>query len=178
MNDRNAKDHPVAVPNSVHHAGFWLRFAAAILDFLFLAVAVAVVVSFYSVFTGHSLDFLSLHPGETPLEVLQAFGASFVHVLVLIFILGSWLYFALSESSSPQASLGKRIFGLQVTDRESHRLSFARATLRFCTGRLLAHIPVVGTYYFLADCLFAAVPPQKQAFHDRIAQTFVLRITK
>jgi len=174
----NSSTSSLATPDSVRHAGFWFRFAATILDLLFLAVAVAVFVSFYSIFTGHSLDFLNLHPGETPSEVLQALGASFVHVLLLVFILGSWLYFALSESSSSQATLGKRIFGLQVTDRESHRLSFAHATLRFCTGRLLAHIPVIGTYYFIADCLFAALPPQKQAVHDRIANAFVLRLIK
>jgi uncharacterized RDD family membrane protein YckC len=145
------------------------------LDLVFLAIPVAVIVSFYSVFTGSSLEFLRLHPGETPSEVVHALGASFIHALLIIFVIGSWLYFALSESSSWQATPGKKLFGLRVTDRELRRVTFGRASLRFCAGRLLAHVPIFGGIYFLADCLWVALPPHKQAIHDRIAGCLVLR---
>ena len=167
---------PASVPP--HSAGFWLRLAAAILDITFLAIPVAVIVSFYSVFTGNALEFLRLHPGESSSELVQGFGAPFVHALGVIFIIGSWLYFAFSESSSWQGTPGKKIFGLRVTDREFHRVTFGRASLRFGVGRLLAHVPVCGGIYFLADCFCAAVPPRKQAIHDRIAGCVVLRKAK
>jgi uncharacterized RDD family membrane protein YckC len=171
---------PAAAPASLlpHYAGFWLRLAAAILDFTFLAIPVAVIVSFYSVFTGNALEFLRLHPGETSSELVQGFGAPFIHALAVIFIVGSWLYFAFWESSSWQGTPGKKILGLRVTDRGFDRVTFGRASLRFGAGRLLAHVPVCGGIYFLLDCFCAAVPPRKQAIHDRIAGCLVLRKAK
>lgn len=145
------------------------------MDLLILAVPVAVLVSFYSIITGTSLNFLKLHPGESPAEVRQAFGSLFIYSFQGIFITGSWLYFALSESSRHQATPGKKIFGLHLADGNGRRLTFVRATARFFSGRFLAHLPYIGLVYFLVDCLCAALPPDKQAIHDHFSKCFVLR---
>ena len=49
----------------------------------------------------------------------------------------AWLYFVPLESSRLEASLGKRLLGLRVTDLEGRRLSFLRATGRHF-GKLLS----------------------------------------
>jgi uncharacterized RDD family membrane protein YckC len=41
-----------------------------------------------------------------------------------------WLYFAIQESSSRQATLGKGLLNLQVTDLDGYRITFAQASLR------------------------------------------------
>jgi uncharacterized RDD family membrane protein YckC len=156
-------------------AGFWLRFLAAIVDFFLLALPVGVAASFYSLFMQTPLEFLKLRPGESPAQVIQSFGATFLYLLLFGFILLSWLYFAFSESSKRHATLGKRLFGIYVTDQNGHPATFGRASTRFASGRLLAHVPALGGLYFIIDCLFAAVPPRKQALHDRVASCLVLK---
>lgn len=50
--------------------------------------------------------------------------------IVLSVVLPTWLYFSLAESSSWQATLGKRLLGLRVTDTTGKRLSLPSAMIR------------------------------------------------
>jgi uncharacterized RDD family membrane protein YckC len=150
---------------------------AATIDLLVLAVPLAVFISFLSVAMGISTAFLNLRPGEPPSEILKAFGNVFVYFSLAFFVLMSWLYFAILESSRWRATLGKRALGLYVSDLFGNRVTFARATARFFCGRLLAHIPFVGIYYFLIDCLCMLFTSSKQAVHDMLAGCIVLRET-
>ena len=54
-------------------------------------------------------------------------------------------------------------------------MDFWRASLRFCGGRLLAHVPVLGGYYFVLDCLCVGLSPSKRAIHDMLSGCLVLR---
>lgn len=81
-------------------AGFWLRFAAAVIDLVVLAVPLAVFVSFLSVGMRMSMDFLDMRPGIPPSEVLMRLGPRFLYISLAFFILVSWAYFAGLESSS------------------------------------------------------------------------------
>ncbi len=91
------------------------------------------------------------------------------------FALESWLYFASSESSAWRATLGKRLLGLYVADLEGKPVDFWQASMRFCAGRLMLHVPVVGGYYFLLDCLFIGLTSGKRALHDVLSRCLVLR---
>ena len=157
------------------HADFGLRLLAAAIDFAVLALFVAVVASFYSVAHHIPKQFTELAPGEAPGQVVRLFGAGFLRVLLVLYIACNWLYFAISESSEWQATLGKRIIGLCVTDDRRNRLTFLRASARFLGGRLLLHVPTMGIPYFLLDCIVAAFPPRYQALHDRMAACLVLK---
>jgi uncharacterized RDD family membrane protein YckC len=159
------------------YAGFPLRLIAATIDLLVLAVPLAVFISFLSVAMGISTAFLDLRPGEPPSEILKAFGNIFIDISLGFFLLMSWLYFAILESSRWRATLGKRALGLYVSDLFGNRVTFARATGRFFCGRLLVHIPIVGIYYFLIDCLCIPFTSRKQAVHDMLAGCLVLRET-
>ena len=91
-----------------------------------------------------------------------------VGLVALISSFGVWLYEALMTSSKKQATLGKMVFRMKVTDRNGARLSFLHAT-----GRFLAKI--------LSGCIFgvgyilAGFTERKQALHDLIAGTLVVR---
>jgi uncharacterized RDD family membrane protein YckC len=108
-------------------AGFLARFAAGIIDLVILAVPFAVFVSFLSSGMGISKDFLDLHPGEAPSEVLSRFGPQFLFLSLCFFAVSSWLYFAYCESSSWRATLGKRLLGLYVGDKGGMPVGFSRA---------------------------------------------------
>jgi uncharacterized RDD family membrane protein YckC len=164
---------PVLLP--LLNAGFWIRLIAGIIDLILLVVPFAVFVSFLAAGMGISNPFFN-HRAGTPLnETLVQWGPTFLFLCVCFFAVESWLYFALSESSSWHATLGKRFMGLYVADTAGRPVDFWRASLRFCGGRLLAHVPILGAYYFVIDCLCVGLTPNKRAIHDMLSGCLVLR---
>jgi len=95
--------------------------------------------------------------------------------LVLIFtlaglgILAQWLYFAYLESGEKQATWGKQAMNIYVTDLAGNRLSFGRASLRYFGKIISGLIPLFIGY------IMAGFTERKQALHDMIASTLVLR---
>jgi len=79
-----------------------------------------------------------------------------------------WLYEALMESSAKQATLGKMALGIRVTDLDGNRIGFGKATGRHFAKYLSALILGIGY-------LMAAFTERKQALHDMLAGTLVLR---
>ena len=145
------------------------------IDLIILAIPLAVAVSYLSVAMGSWRAFLSLHPGQSPQEVVAAFGRTYLFAILCFFIISGWLYFALFESSSWQGTLGKKFIGLSVTDLHGKRVTFARASGRFCGGRFLAHAPFIGSLYTAVDCICAGLTSRKQALHDMLSGCLVLR---
>jgi uncharacterized RDD family membrane protein YckC len=168
------RDNSSTVP-PLPHAGFWIRLIAGIIDLILLVVPFAVFVSFLAGGMGISNPFFN-HRAGTPLnENLAQLGPIFLFLCVCFFAAESWLYFALSESSGWHATLGKRFLGLYVADAAGKPVDFWRASLRFCGGRLLVHVPVLGGYYFVFDCLCVGLTPSKRAIHDMLSGCLVLR---
>lgn len=81
----------------------------------------------------------------------------------------AWLYFALSESSRWQGTLGKRACGLLVIDTDTNSITFARATGRHFAKYVSALTLGVGF-------AMAAFTERRQALHDIIAHTLVVRM--
>jgi len=98
--------------------------------------------------------------------LLRLFGSSNAGGFALIFW---WLYFALLESSSKQATFGKQIMGLKVTDQNGRRISFGKATGRFFAKLLSWMTLLIG--FFLAF-----FTEKKQALHDIITNCLVLEV--
>jgi uncharacterized RDD family membrane protein YckC len=94
--------------------------------------------------------------------LLNENAAGFIGTLV------GWLYFAGMESSGRQATLGKSAMGLVVTDMNGNRISFLRATGRYFAKILSALILLIGY-------IIAAFTARKQALHDMLASTLVLK---
>ena len=145
--------HPIYV-------GFWKRCGAMLIDGALLSLA--------GLLLGPHLWYLSctlmLFLGvERPANYAVGSDVSVVVVLLLI-----WLYFSVLESSPRQATLGKMAMRLIVTDVAGEQVSFVGATKRHW-AKLLSAIPL-GIGFVLAE-----VSPKKQALHDLIAGTVVVR---
>lgn len=87
-------------------------------------------------------------------------------VIVLLIALGC-LYYTMFEASVWQATPGKRILRLYVTDLNGHRLTFGRALIR----NLARQISGV----FFIGYVIAGFTERKQALHDILASCLVLR---
>lgn len=144
----------------VEYAGFWRRFLAVFIDGILLnivTVPVAIVVGLVSglAATGTGGD----------VEDLMMLGVQGVGNGVGIII--GWLYYALMESSSTQATLGKMAIGMVVTDLEGNRIGFGRATGRFFAKYISLLTLFIGY-------IMAGFTEKKQALHDMIAGTLVV----
>jgi uncharacterized RDD family membrane protein YckC len=158
------------VPQSaVGYAGFWLRLVAHLIDHIVLGVPLTILIVFLILGTGLSAALQGLHPGESPEEVVAAIGVGVIFFGVVALIAAVWLYYALFESSTWQATPGKKVLGLFVTDLNGNRISFAHASGRFFAKLISGLIPF-GIGYMMAG--FTA---KKQALHDLIAGCLVLR---
>jgi uncharacterized RDD family membrane protein YckC len=80
----------------------------------------------------------------------------------------NWLYYALFESSSKQATLGKMVCKLVVTDERGSRIGFGRATGRYF-GKIISGLILCIGY------MMAGWTERKQALHDTMAGTLVIK---
>ena len=125
-------------PEVTRYAGFWERFVAVVIDAVIISVATG------TVFTA-------------------TFGAG-----MAIGFFAPWLYEAFMTSSEWQATVGKRVMSVVVTDLNGSRMSFARAT-----GRHFAKY--ISVFLLGIGFLIAAFSEKKQALHDMIAETLVIK---
>ena len=139
---------------SFRYAGFWLRLVAVFLDtgILFLAM-----LGFGAVF---EINIFAVTPTDLDSEGLG--------ILEGVMVLIAWLYYAVMESTAPQATVGKLFMGIYVTDIEGERVTFGRASLRYWAKYLSALILFIGF-------LMAIITRHRQALHDMIASCLVLK---
>ena len=128
------------------YAGFWRRFAAYSIDYLVVLLG------------GIALGALVIRAGivETGTQ------GRFTYWLVG----GYFLYCSLLESSAWQATVGKRLLGIKVTNGRGERIGFPRAAVRF-VAKLLSVLTLLVGY------LLVAVTKRRQALHDLLAGTLV-----
>jgi uncharacterized RDD family membrane protein YckC len=143
----------------VGYGGFWIRVVAAIIDGIILHVAVSPI---RMIFGG--LRLAGMMSGVPHIGL--GFLGGGVTLIALVF--GSWLYEAFMQSSSYQATLGKMIFGMKVTDLNGNRISFERATGRHFAKWLSGMILGIGY-------IMVGFTDRKQGLHDLLAGTLVRR---
>jgi uncharacterized RDD family membrane protein YckC len=141
----------------VRYAGFWRRLAAYMIDYI-----VAVIAAYAVAVVGALLIGL---PGGERFE-----GSALT--IAAIWIIASdlivpWLYWTLMESSGRQATLGKRVLGIMVTDIEGRKVTFARGTARYWAKLLSFLILLIGF-------VLAGFTPRKQALHDIVSSCLVV----
>ena len=95
--------------------------------------------------------------------------ARLLMVLTYPIFLGAF-YLAVFEASPWQASLGKRLLDVHVTDVAGMRLSIARSL-----GRSFCKCFFNGFYVGALSIFTIALDPQRQALHDKVAKTRVVR---
>lgn len=133
------------------YAGFWKRFAAAVID--------GVLITFFT--------------ASIKWTIIDALGGNFGNVSnsnnILWFLsltIIRWCYFAGLESSPFQASIGKLAVGIYVTDLKGKRVSFAKATGRYF-GKIIS-----GLILFIGY-IIAGTTSKKQALHDTMSECLV-----
>jgi|SRR5271166_1217453 len=153
--------YPVA--QFVHYGGFWIRVIAVIID----AVLVRVVLfPFKALFGLGGLAAGGFDPDNFRHGLALPYMIFGGGVIALLTVVASWLYEALMESSSYQATLGKMIFGLKVTDLHGNRIDFARATGRHF-GKWLSGLALCIGF------IMVGFTERKQGLHDMLAGTLV-----
>jgi uncharacterized RDD family membrane protein YckC len=130
----------------MEYSGFWRRFVAYVIDNILLTVIFWLLVLVLGGIAGDG-------------------GMIGAYTLGAIVWLG---YYAAMESSTSQATVGKMALGIQVTDLEGNRISFGKAL-----GRNLAKI--LSALIFYIGFIMAAFTAKKQALHDMIAGTLVVK---
>jgi uncharacterized RDD family membrane protein YckC len=154
----------------VEYAGFWLRFVAYIIDGVISGLAFLVLLVPLFILTGAGTALSKISSGEDISDDVATFlGLGFLFGFFGIIFLVSWLYHALSESSSWQATPGKKMLNLKVTDLTGQPISFGRASGRFFAKIVTGMIPLMIGY------IIAGFTEKKQAIHDMIASCLVLR---
>lgn len=94
------------------------------------------------------------------------------YIVTLMFVLFAtilkWFYLTRLESLPIKATFGKKIMGIIVTDLNGNPISFGRANGRYFAKTISSIILLIGF-------IMAAFTKKKQALHDKIAGTLVVK---
>jgi uncharacterized RDD family membrane protein YckC len=158
---------PVA---QVAYAGFWLRVLAHCIDTIILGVFAVPIVIGGAMALGIGGMIANLPRNQDPfINGMPPAFALFIAFCIFLGVFGTWLYFALLESSEWQGTAGKKALGLIVTDMAGQRVTFLRATGRHF-GKIVTSFIPLGIGYAMAG-----FTQKRQALHDMIASCLVLR---
>lgn len=175
---------------TLNYAGFWLRFAAYLIDYVVITVVTCPLGMIAGVMGAVADQGASGGFGGrgTITNVMTV-------IAYVISMAGTWLYSALLERSGWQGTVGKKVLGLRVTDAEGARIGFGRASGRFF-AKMIGIVPMIFAFaalYVLESIpLFAiliiitlivslgafamaAFTERNQALHDLMAGTLVLQ---
>ena len=131
------------------YAGFWQRAVAMFIDFIiFIMLSVA-----FGLFLMLAVE------GGVESETLHSF-------VIIVFSVIWVLYYALLQSSPWQATIGKKIMKIKVTDLNVQRITFARALMR----EIIKNIP----YVILISWVPMLITEKKQALYDLMSGTVVV----
>ncbi|AIE59465.1 RDD family protein [Bacillus methanolicus] len=156
------------------YGGFWIRFAAYLIDSIIVVIPLGILSTIiFVIFFGASGAFDAamndpnyLEQDLTDAEAVAIFGGYLVAIFVNFAV--AVLYFAGLHASKWQATIGKKLLGLKVTDMDGNRISFWRAFGRYLAMTFLSSI-------FMIGYIIAAFTEKKQALHDLIARTIVVK---
>lgn len=143
-------------------AGFWRRLGAYLVDMLIVSIPTVLLLELAG-FTGPEVPLTAL--AQMPTDQLVAVAEEMALYAVVVFVL-QWPYFAGFEASSWQATPGKRVLSVKVTDSQGNRLSFGRATGRYFAKFLSEALAYLG-YAMIG------LTEEKQGLHDLVAKTRV-----
>lgn len=147
------------VTTQPRNAGFWFRVLALFIDTFLCQIASVFLVLPMAFALGASMA------GSATLHEIELAGESLGMVLGIVI---QWLWFTIPESSKWQASPGKKLLGLKVTDENGNRIGFGRANGRYWSK-------ILSGLLFGFGFLMVAFTQKKQGLHDKIAGTLVIR---
>ena len=145
----------------MNYASFWKRVAAWMIDCVFFGIVSCLVCCIVGIILSITMPLIVNDNNHFVCSLMMA----------LIFwggFLGAYLaYYVWPESSSWQATIGKKLLGLKVTDTNGQRISFWRSL-----GRNVGMIvSTVILYIGYLMCLWAE---KRQCLHDQMADCLVI----
>ena len=148
-------------PQYSAYAGFWRRFAAALID----GILMSIVSQILNAFTGANtrMQEVLLEDPTDYSGLMSVAGPTWAMGFVIQLV-----YFAYFESSERQATFGKQAMGLVVTDMNGNRIDMSKAVVRYLSKVLSGLILLIGY-------LMQPFTEKKQALHDIIAGTLVFK---
>ncbi len=154
------------------YAGFWWRFLAVIIDGIIISIIQGIFIVPLLGVVGISLSAFpeSGSVDADSLPYLIAALSSLSMLYIVSFGIG-WLYYAFFESSKYQATPGKIMLNIKVTDLQGNPIGFGRAT-----GRYFGKI--ISAFIFYIGFMMAGFTSQKQALHDMMAGCLVVKEDK
>jgi uncharacterized RDD family membrane protein YckC len=134
-----------------YFAAFDLRLLASVIDHFFIFIIYSLIIlTSYIFIEGKDQRIMAF---VTPLP------------LILIFKL---IYGSFAEASAGQATIGKRLVSIKVTDLEGSRISIGRSLVRNFS-KILSVIPAFFGY------LYSFLNKKNQCWHDVAANTLVIK---
>jgi uncharacterized RDD family membrane protein YckC len=127
------------------YGGFWIRFLAYLVDSVILFIALVLIAA-----------------GSAML------GAAGALLVTAASVVGPILYWSVMHASRRQATYGKALLGLKVTDAARDRISFVRSLAREIAK-------IISAFALMLGFILAAFTKRKQSLHDFFANTLVMR---
>jgi uncharacterized RDD family membrane protein YckC len=144
--------------NKVKYAGFWIRFFAGILDVLVILLSLGLI----------AILFL-LYISKYDLLIIDTYPIISVSVIFLCLFGYPWLYNALFYCSRWQGTPGMRALNIKICDYDYQRVSFLKATGRHFAAEIISGLT------FGIGYLIIVFSKKKQALHDKVAHTYIIR---
>jgi uncharacterized RDD family membrane protein YckC len=152
-----------AYPAAVQYAGFWRRVGAYLIDSLIVGAVWTAL--YYTLVAAGVVSIPEMN--EMDIEEYTGWMFTFMWISNIVVFALQTLYFAIMESSSKQATLGKMVLGIVVTDPDGKRVSFGRALGRNL-GKIISSIILLIGYFMIA------FTEKKQGLHDIMANCLVV----
>lgn len=136
----------------IQYAGFWIRWAAYFVDILISLLPILILASVIQFAFGNPSNFR---------EVSEGFYFNIAELLM------ACLYYV-GMTYKWGATLGKKIFGLEVRSSKTERLGFWQTVVREIPGKIVSYL-ILYIGFFMAG-----FTQKKQALHDMMADTVVV----
>jgi uncharacterized RDD family membrane protein YckC len=136
---------------SAPKAGFWIRFVALVIDGLIVGIPGGIVVGILAAVAGKD-------------------ATGVIIVLYGLFILAEIAYFVYFWSRPDGQTLGMKVFNLRVVKTDGSPLTVGGAIVRYVgyiVDSIIFGLPI--------GYLWAAFDKDKQAWHDKMAGTYVIK---
>ena len=157
---------------ALEYAGFWIRLGAALIDISILIAGLYILYctisqSFFWIFPDSHKFAMSLvdiiHGGSVSGGIVWL-----IALLLLVFLIGSTIYTTVPWAATGQ-TVGKMALGIKIIRTDSSPLDLRFAFIRFL-GCLLS-VASLGIGFIIL-----AFDSHKQSLHDRIADTYVVKL--
>jgi uncharacterized RDD family membrane protein YckC len=171
-------------PYAMPKAGFWIRFAAYIIDSFIVGIIVNILVwipllIWFGILSGKYGDEILARCGSSDFtntgcpigDIIGPDLPMFIITLALCALIAglfSLFYFVIGTAKG--ATLGKKAFGLRIIKLDGSKPGVGTALLRVIIGYFISSL------VFYLGFIWIGFDPNKQGWHDKISNTYVIKV--